>query len=158
MASAPYGSSYDAGSVPVATTDGTLARRAFAYLVDLVMIGLLILILGFAITLLGFVTFGLGWALFAVLVPATFVLYNAVTISGSAQATIGMRMMGVYAADAASGRGVPFLNAAVHALLFYLAVGMGMLLWLVDVAIGLGRSDSRLGRDLLTGMVFLRRP
>lgn len=150
-----YGPSYGPGSLPVAATDGVLGRRFFAYLVDIVMIFGLILILGFAITLLGLVTFGLGWALYAFVVPGAAILYSAATVGGRAQATVGMRMTGVYAADSATGGRVSPFNAAVHALLFYLAAGT--LLLVLDVLIGLGREDRRLGHDLLTGIVFLRR-
>lgn len=150
------GASYGGGTFAPPTTEGVLSRRFFAYLVDIVMILGLILILSFAITLLGLVTFGLGWALYAFVVPGAAILYSAATVGGPSQATVGMRMTGVYAADSATGGHVSVLNAAIHALLFYLAAGT--LLLVIDVLIGLGRSDRRLGHDLLTGIVFLRRP
>lgn len=144
------------GSFAPPTTDGVLGRRFFAYLVDIVMILGLIMILGIAVTLLGLVTFGLAWTLYAFVVPGAAILYSAVTVGGPSQATIGMRMTGVYAADSATGGRVSALNAAIHALLFYLAAGT--LLIVLDVLIGLGRGDRRLGHDLLTGIVFLRHP
>ena len=48
--------------------------------------------------MLGLLTFGLGWALFA-LVPLTAIIYNAVTIGGPAQATVGMRVAGLKVLD-----------------------------------------------------------
>jgi hypothetical protein len=49
------------------------------------------------------------------------------------------------------------LTAAVHALLFYVAAGT-FVLWLLDLFLGVARSDRRLGHDLLTGVVLVRRP
>ena len=47
------------------------------------------------------------------------------------------------------------LAAAVHALLFYVAVST-FLLWAIDVVIGLARVDRRLGHDILSGLLLLR--
>jgi uncharacterized RDD family membrane protein YckC len=137
-------------------TEGTLSRRLFAYLVDVVVIFLISAVLGVVISILGLLTFGLGWLLFAVLGIPVAVLYNAITISGSSQGTIGMRMVGVRVLDATTGGRVSFISAAVHALLFYVALGTAALLWLADVAVGLFRSDRRLARDLITNVVFVR--
>jgi uncharacterized RDD family membrane protein YckC len=139
---------------PAYPTEGVLSRRLFGYLVDLVMILLLAGLLCVAIAIVGVITFGLGWALFAVL-PFTGVLYSAITLGGPHQATIGMRMFGVRALDAATGGPVDRLRAAVHALLFYLAAGT-FLLWVFDVLVGMTRADRRLGHDLLVGLAFVR--
>ncbi|MBV9076656.1 MAG: RDD family protein [Methylobacteriaceae bacterium] len=139
-----------------ATTDGVIGRRLLAYLVDIVVLFLFTLFLGFLIGLAGFVTFGLSWTLYAVLVPGAALLYAAMTVGGAAQATPGMRMMGVSIHDAATGGPPGPLIAAGHALLFYVAAGTFFLL-VLDVAIGLMREDRRLGHDLLAGVVALRR-
>lgn len=135
-------------------TEGVLGRRLFGYLIDLLMILLLAGLLWVAIAIIGVITFGLGWALFAAL-PFTGVLYSAITLGGPKQATIGMRVMGVRGLDAGTGGPVDHLRAAVHALLFYVAATT-FLLWVVDVAIGMLRSDGRMGHDLLVGLVFVR--
>jgi uncharacterized RDD family membrane protein YckC len=135
-------------------TEGVLGRRLVGYLIDLVMILLLAALLWIAIAVIGLITFGLGWGLFAIL-PFTGILYSGITLGGDKQATIGMRMMGVRGMDALSGGRVDFLRAAVHALLFYVAAGT-FLLWVVDVLIGMARSDGRMGHDLLVGLVFVR--
>ena len=105
--------------------------------------------------LIGLITFGLGWMLFALL-PLTAIVYNALTVSGPAQGTIGMRMAGVRVLDASTGGGVSFIIAAVHALLFYVELGSAAVLWVVDVAFGLFRADRRFARYLLTNVVFVR--
>jgi uncharacterized RDD family membrane protein YckC len=136
-------------------TEGVLGRRFLAYLVDILVIFGLTLVVGFAVLILGVVTFGLAWMLFAILVPATAILYSAITIAGSEQGTIGMRMAGVRVVRASDGGRVDWITAAVHALLFYVAAGT--LLILVDVVIGLARDDRRMARDLLVGVTALRR-
>jgi uncharacterized RDD family membrane protein YckC len=135
-------------------TEGALGKRLLAYLVDLVMIALLAVVLWVAIAIVGIITFGFGWALFAVL-PFTGVLYSAVTVGGRHQSTIGMRMVGLRAIDAATGGAVDKVTAAVHALLFYVAAGT-FVLWVLDLLIGFARADRRLGHDLVVGMLLVR--
>ena len=142
--------------IAVNQTEGTLGRRFFAYLIDLVMIVLFSTLLSVAIAVIGLLTFGLGWGLFAIL-PASAIIYNAITVGGPRQSTIGMRMMGLRVADAATGGPVGMLTAAVHALLFYVAAGT-FVLWLLDIFFSITRSDRRLGHDLLPGVVLVRSP
>lgn len=148
-----------AGSGPAAASgakvEGVLGRRAFAYLIDFFVIAMLTVLLAFLISIVGFITFGLGWALFALL-PGTAILYSAVTVGGGAQATIGMRMLGLTAVDAQTGGPVGMLVAALHAVLFYLAASTFLLLC-VDLVIGASRDDRRLGHDLLANVLLLRR-
>lgn len=103
--------------------------------------------------MIGLVTFGLGWTLFAVL-PASGIIYSAITVGGRRQSTLGQRMMGLRVVAPESGAPVDIVTAAVHALLFYVAVST-FLLWCVDVAFGLARSDRRLGHDLLLGLAVV---
>ena len=140
--------------IAVNQTEGTLSRRFFAYLIDLLMIVLFSTFLSVVIAVIGLLTFGLGWSLFAVL-PASAIIYNAITVGGPRQSTIGMRMMGLRVVDATRGGPVSMLTAAVHALLFYVAAGT-FVLWLLDLFLGFARSDRRLGHDLLTGVVLVR--
>ena len=140
--------------IAVNQTDGTLSRRFFAYLIDLLMIVLFSTFLSVVIAVIGLLTFGLGWSLFAIL-PASAIIYNAITVGGPRQSTIGMRMMGLRVVDATTGGPVSMLTAAVHALLFYVAAGT-FVLWLLDLFLGFARSDRRLGHDLLTGVVLVR--
>lgn len=136
-------------------TDGVLARRLVAFLVDLVVISALVLLFGFAILVLGLLTLGLAWLLFAILVPGVGLLYSALTVGGLNQSTVGMRLAGLRVLRAASPKKVDPLTAGVHALLFWLAAST-FLLWLIDVVIGFARSDRRLGHDLLVDIVVVR--
>lgn len=133
-----------------------LGRRFLAYGIDLFVILFMTLVFGFFILLLGVLTFGLGWMLFPALVPGCGILYSALTVGGVQQATIGMRFCGLKMVDASTGGRVSGLMAAIHALLYYLAIGT-FLLWLADIAIGFFRRDSRLGHDLLTGFMVVNR-
>ena len=135
-------------------TEGVIGRRAMGYLVDLVMIAVWTVIVSVAIGFLGILTLGLGWSLFGLL-PLTAIIYNAITISGRSQGTVGMRFAGLRVVDAATGGPVGFLTAAVHALLFYVAVST-FALWVCDVLIGMFRNDGRFGHDLITGVMLIR--
>ena len=138
-------------------TEGVIARRFWAYLIDLFVIALWVVLISIGIFFLGLLTLGLGWGLFFVL-PLTaliFIVYNAVTIGGPSQATVGMRTMGLRVVDPHTGRRVSMLSAAVHALFFYVAIST-FLLWACDVVMGFIRDDRRFIRDLLTGMWVIR--
>ena len=153
-----YAERYDgpghAGAVPVPYLRASLGGRSVAYLLDIVFITLFTALLATAIAIFGLVTFGFGWSLFAVL-PASGVIYSALTVGGSKQSTWGMRMMGLRVVAPESGARVDWLTAAVHSLLFYVAIST-FLLWCVDMVFGLLRPDRRLGHDLLLGLAVIR--
>ena len=143
--------------VDIRATEGVIARRFWAYLIDLLVIALWVVLISIGIFFLGLITLGLGWGLFFAL-PLTaliFIVYNAVTIGGASQATVGMRTMGLKVIDPQTGRGASMLSAAVHALFFYVAIST-FLLWACDVLVGFVRDDRRFIRDLLTGMMVVR--
>jgi uncharacterized RDD family membrane protein YckC len=148
---------YNSYAIDVRRTEGVIIRRFWAYLIDLLVIGLWVTLISVAIFILGFLTLGLGWGLFFLLplTALTFIFYNAVTIGGSSQATVGMRFMGLRVIDPNTGGPVSMLAAAVHALFFYVAIST-FLLWACDVLVGFFRDDRRFLRDLLTGMLIVR--
>ncbi|MCG7393955.1 RDD family protein [Microvirga sp. ACRRW] len=159
MVNRPYPPTIDYNTYPVDArmTEGVIARRFWAYLIDLLVIALWVVLISIGIFFLGLITLGLGWGLFFAL-PLTaliFIVYNAVTIGGSSQATVGMRTMGLRVIDPSTGRGASMLSAAVHALFFYVAIST-FLLWACDVLVGFFRNDGRFIRDLLTGMMVVR--
>jgi uncharacterized RDD family membrane protein YckC len=141
------------GALPVPFVRASLGARTVAYLLDILFIFGFTAFLTLLITVVGLVTFGLGWTLFAVL-PASGIIYSAITVGGRRQSTIGQRMMGLRVVAPESGARVDIVSAAVHALLFYVAVST-FLLWCVDVAFGLMRPDRRLGHDLLLGLAVV---
>jgi uncharacterized RDD family membrane protein YckC len=142
-----------ADSLPVPFVRASLGGRAVAYLLDILFIFGFTALLTLVITVIGVVTFGLGWTLFAVL-PASGIIYSAITVGGPKQSTIGQRLMGLRVVAPETGARVDIITAAVHALLFYVAIST-FLLWCVDVIFGLVRSDRRLGHDLLLGLAVV---
>lgn len=142
--------------MPTARTDGVLSRRVVAYLIDAVVICFLVMLFGFLIGVAGIFTFGLTWGLYVVLVPGTAILYSALSIGGPSMGTIGMRVAGLAALDASTGGRASPLLAGLHALLFYVGIGT-LALYVLDIVIGLARSDRRLGHDLLADIIVVRR-
>jgi uncharacterized RDD family membrane protein YckC len=140
--------------VDVRLREGTLGKRLFAYLIDLVVILIITAVLWVVIGIFGVITLTLGWALFPLLAIVP-IVYNAVTVGGPAQATIGQRVLGLRAVDGLSGGRVTWVMAAAHALLFYVAATT-FFLWVLDIGIGMVRRDRRLGHDLLTNIAFVR--
>jgi len=145
---------YGYGAFDPRLSEGTLGKRLIGYLVDLVILFIIGVVLWVVIGIFGIVTLSLGWALYALL-PLLPIVYNTLTVGGPAQATIGMRVAGVRAIDALSGGRVSWIMAAAHALLFYVAAST-FVLWVLDVGLGMVRSDRRLGHDLLTNIAFVR--
>ncbi len=137
------------------SVDGVMGGRVMAWIVDAVIIAVLTFFIVTLMAILGFFTFGLTWMLIPIAAVGTFLAYSAITVGGARQATIGMRMAGVRVERAFGGR-PDALAAAVHALLFYLAVGT-IGLWFLTVIVGFLRRDKRMGHDILTGLVVVRR-
>lgn len=142
------------GGFPVPYVRASLGGRTIAYLLDLAFIFVFTAVLATAIAILGVLTFGFAWVLFPIL-GISGILYSAITVGGRKQSTLGMRMLGLRVVAPESGRPVDVLTAAVHALLFYVAVST-FLLWCLDVLFGLVRADRRLGHDLLLGLAVVR--
>ncbi len=142
-----------ATSLPVPFVRASLGARGVAYLLDILFIFGFTVLLTLLITVVGVVTFGLGWTLFAIL-PASGIIYSAITVGGPRQSTIGQRLMGLRVVAPESGGRVDIITAAVHALLFYVAIST-FLLWCVDIVFGLVRSDRRLAHDLLLGVAVV---
>jgi uncharacterized RDD family membrane protein YckC len=134
--------------------EGVLARRVIAFLIDVVIIGVPVVLACIFILLLGFITLGLGWALFLLVSPATViwaVLYYGMTMGGPASATIGMRLVDI---EVRTWCGEPcyFLLGAVHAVAFWVLTSTLTPLVLV---VGLLNERRRLLHDILVGVVVV---
>lgn len=104
--------------------EGVLARRVIAFLIDVIVIGVPIVLAAIFIFLFGIVTLGVGWLLYWVLSPASIVwavLYYGLTLGGPQSATIGMRMVDI---EMRTWYGAPsyFVLGAVHAILYWISV------------------------------------
>jgi uncharacterized RDD family membrane protein YckC len=134
--------------------EGVLARRVIAFLIDLVIIAVPVVLAWIFILLFGFVTLGLGWALFFLISPGTVIwalVYYGMTMGGPASATIGMRAVDI---EVQTWYGAPcyFLLGAIHAVAFW--VLMSALTPLVLV-VGLLNERRRLLHDFLLGIVVI---
>jgi uncharacterized RDD family membrane protein YckC len=133
-----------------------LTRRVFAFLIDLVVISIPIVVAVIFIAVFGLITLGLGWLLFWLVSPMSIVwalLYYGATLGGPHSATIGMRVMDL---QLRTWYGAPayFVLGAVHALLFW--VSMSFLTPLVLI-VGLLNGRKRLLHDIVLGTVVINR-
>ncbi|WP_274629341.1 RDD family protein [Arvimicrobium flavum] len=131
---------------------GVLTRRVFAFLIDYLIVGLLLIPFAIIVLLLGILTFGLGWLLFGILVPAVALVYIWMTLGGPNQATVGMRMMGIRL-ERLDARPVDGMLAVVHSVLFW--AGNALLTPLI-LLVTLFSDKKRALHDLLLGTVVTR--
>lgn len=136
------------GVLPYEALAGVRWRRIMALLLDLILVGLIACLIGFALAVL---TFGLSLFFLPPLFPIVAFFYNGLTVSGRRMGTPGMRTMDLEARLMDGGR-VPFLNAAVHAVLFYIS-------WMFPVVflVSLVSSQKRCLHDIFSGIIITRR-
>lgn len=134
--------------LPPAALTGVRSRRIMAVILDLILVGLLSSVLFFV---LGLATFGLLWFVLPPLFPIIAFFYNGLTISGWRMATLGMKAMDLEM-RLSSGARVPFLSAAVHAVLFYVS-------WMFPpiLLVSLLDGKKRCLHDMLADVVVTRR-
>ncbi|MEO9614646.1 MAG: RDD family protein [Nitratireductor sp.] len=132
--------------------EGVRTRRVFAFLLDYLFIGLLVIPFAVLVFLLGVLTLGLGWALFGVLGPIVALIYIWSTLGGAKQATPGMQLMSLRL-DRLDGRPLDGLLAVVHTVLFW--AGNAILTPFV-LLVSLFADRKRTLHDLLLGTVVTR--
>ena len=139
---------WHAGDLPSAAFAGVRTRRVMAVALDFAIVATLV----FGLSLfLAVATLGLSLLLLPALFLPAALLYNGMTISGPGMGTWGMRLMDLEI-GLADGRRAPFVNAAAHAVLFYLSLSFPPLL----LASFLSR-DKRCLHDLLADVIVTRR-
>ena len=128
---------------------GVRTRRIFALVLDLVLVSILAGLIWLALLIL---TFGLSLFFLPPLYPFVAFFYNGLTVSGARMATPGMRAMDLEMRTHETGARVPFVNAAVQAVLFYVSWCFPpiFLVSLVDV-------EKRCLHDIIAGVVIVRR-
>jgi uncharacterized RDD family membrane protein YckC len=132
-------------------TEGVLIRRMFAWLIDVLLIGLICVALWFALMLFGLVTLGLGLPLLGVL-PFVPFCYHVLFLAGPASATPGQSALGlVVRRNDDFGRPTP-VQALVSTLLFYATLATSGLLLLI----ALFTVRRRTLHDLISGLVVVR--
>ena len=133
---------------------GVLTRRVFAFLIDLVVLSIPVILAVVFIAVFGLVTLGLGWALFWLVSPASVIwalIYYGSTLGGPHSATIGMRVMDL---EMRTWYGAPsyFVLGAMHAVLFWISVSVLSPLVLL---VGLFNGRRRLLHDVILGTVVI---
>ena len=128
---------------------GVRTRRILAVCIDLVLVSFLVAALWIVSIVL---TFGLALFFLPPLYPFVAFFYNGLTVSGLRMATPGMRAMDLEMRMHDTGARVPFVNAAVQAVLFYLSWCFPpiFLVSLID-------SEKRCLHDIIAGVVIVRR-
>lgn len=131
-------------------------RRAFALFQDMLVIVLIYATLMLVLGITGIVPPGRPYLYAPVLIPIITIFYNAITISRGGGCTPGMRMEGLRM-QLRDGRPAPWLNAAAHALFFFLS---GVLLTPLVYLIGLRSKERRFLHDRLAEVYITntRRP
>lgn len=131
-------------------TRGVLARRFFAFLVDLFLIGILSWILAIIILVFGVITFGVGWLLYHIIPVVPFVYYTLLV--GGGDGTPGQRLFGITVRQDADLRPPGFAQAFVWSLLLWIS----FLLAFIPFAVALFTPRHRAAHDLLSGLVLIR--
>ena len=128
---------------------GVRTRRILAVCVDFTLVSLLVAVLWVVSIVLTF-----GFALFFLppLWPIVAFFYNGLSVSGRKMATPGMRAMDLEMRMNNDGARVPFVNAAVQAVLFYVS-------WFFPpiFLVSLVDAEKRCLHDIIAGVVIVRR-
>jgi uncharacterized RDD family membrane protein YckC len=130
---------------------GILARRVFAYWVDLFCIALLVALAWLVLWLLAIASLGLLSPLLLLLglIP---VLYHTLSIGGPHSATPGMRLTGVEVRSWTGAR-PSYLQAFVQTILFYVTVYPT---WSLVLLVALINERRRTLHDILAGTLVIR--
>ncbi|HKH00836.1 MAG TPA: RDD family protein [Bradyrhizobium sp.] len=133
---------------------GVLTRRVFAFLIDLIVLSIPVVLAVMFIAVFGVITLGLGWALFWLVSPATViwaVIYYGASLGGPHSATLGMRVMDL---ELRTWYGAPgyFVLGAMHAVLFWMSVSF---LTPLILLVGLFNARRRLLHDVVLGTVVI---
>jgi uncharacterized RDD family membrane protein YckC len=134
--------------------DGVLARRLVAFVIDIIILAIPLIVAWVFIFVVGIVTLGLGWMLYGLLSPLAVVwalFYYGYTLGGPASATMGMRAMEIemrtwYGAQAY------FVLGAVHAVVYWISVSV---LTPLILLVGFFNTRGRLLHDMLVGTVVI---
>ena len=134
--------------------EGVLPRRVVAFVIDVFIITVPVVLAAMFIFAFGIVTFGLGWVLFWLLPAGTFIwaiCYFGITLGGPDSATIGMRAVDL---EMRTWYGAPayFVLGAVHAIVFWISISAltPLILWVCFF-----NERRRLLHDIVLGTVVI---
>ncbi len=128
---------------------GVRSRRMLAVCFDLILVSVLVALVWIVSIVL---TFGLALFFLPPLWPIVAFFYNGLSVSGRNMATPGMRAMDLEMRMDDTGARVPFINAAVQAVLFYVS-------WFFPpiFLVSLVDPEKRCLHDIIAGVVIVRR-
>ncbi len=134
--------------------EGVLTRRALAFIIDVVIITVPVVLAAIFIFVFGIVTLGFGFALYWLLPPGSVIwaiVYFGLTLGGPRSATIGMRVMSI---EMRTWYGAPayFVLGAVHAIVFWCTVSF---LTPFILLVAFFNERRRLLHDILLGTVII---
>jgi uncharacterized RDD family membrane protein YckC len=134
--------------------EGVLARRCIAFLIDVTIIMVPVLIAAAFILVFGLLTLGLGWALYALLWPGAVIWaiwYYGYTFGSPASATIGMRITDL---EMRTWYGAPayFVLGAVHGVVYWLSLSF---LTPFVLLVAFFNERKRLLHDMLVGTIVI---
>ncbi len=140
---------FSAAAPPVDALAGVRTRRILALVLDLILVGMMAGLLWVAFVIL---TFGLVLFVLPPLFPLVAFFYNGLTVSGPKMATPGMRALDLEIRMHDNGARVPFINAAAHALFFYIS-------WFFPPVflVSLVDPEKRCLHDILASVTVVRR-
>ena len=134
--------------------DGVVARRIIAFLIDLIILAIPIVLLSMFIFVIGVVTLGFGFILYALLSPIMVLwalFYYGITLGSPRSAMLGMRVVDL---EMRTWYGAPayFVLGAVHAIVFWITVSV---LTPFVLLVCLFNNRRRCLHDILVGTVII---
>ncbi|MFN3349197.1 RDD family protein [Pseudorhodoplanes sp.] len=134
--------------------DGVPARRVLAFIIDLVILAIPLILVWIFFFAIGIVTLGLGFALFGLMPVIALIwaaFYYGTTLGGPRSATIGMRALAI---EMRTWYGGPsyFVLAVVHAGLFWVTTSV---LTPLVLLVCFFNTRKRLLHDFLIGTVVV---
>ena len=137
--------------------EGVLPRRCVAFLIDLTIIAVPVLIAAVLILIIALLTLGLGFALYGLWLPAAVIwalAYYGFTFGSPASATVGMRVMDL---EMRTWYGAPayFVLGAVHPIAWWFTVSF---LTPLVLLVAFFNERKRLLHDMLVGTIVINNP
>jgi uncharacterized RDD family membrane protein YckC len=132
-------------------TRGVMSRRVFAWVLDLLLLGILLVVLWIMLVVFGLLTLGLGFPLLGIL-PLVPFCYHVGFLAGRWSATPGQQALGLIVVRNDDFGRPTLLQAVVSTLVFYLTLATTGLLLLVALV----TLRHRTLHDMASGLVVLR--
>ena len=149
--SVPHDDPREAWALEALLSEGTIARRILASILDGVLITLISGVLWTGFLLFGLLTFGLGWHLLGLL-PFVAPAYNWLSLISPLAATPGQAMLGLTVRDADELSPPGPLAALMWTAGFYASFVLGGL----PLLLALFNPRHRTLHDILSGLVVVR--